>query len=107
MRPLSAPVGERRRGHGPDDGPAWAYKLVSMGNPLEPDVEARANAFGRQGWELVAIDAGVWVFKRQGAPSAAVAEGEASARQEIEEAVPLADARAAAPVLSVPLTPGP
>jgi hypothetical protein len=42
----------------------WEYKLVPMGNPLEPDVEPRANAMGRLGWELVAIDATVWVFKR-------------------------------------------
>lgn len=35
-----------------------------MGNPLQPDVEERANAFGHLGWELVTIDAGVWVFKR-------------------------------------------
>jgi hypothetical protein len=43
---------------------AWEYKLVSMGNPLEADVELRANVLGKQGWELAAIDAGVWVFKR-------------------------------------------
>lgn len=42
----------------------WEYKLISIGNPLEPDTEARANAVGKQGWELVAIDAGVWIFKR-------------------------------------------
>jgi hypothetical protein len=44
--------------------PPWEYKLVSMGNPLEPDTEERANAIGKQGWELAAIDAGVWIFKR-------------------------------------------
>ena len=43
----------------------WEYKLVTMGNPLEPDIELRANAVGRHGWELVTIDAGVWIFKRQ------------------------------------------
>ena len=42
----------------------WEYKLVSMGNPLEADVELRANALGKHGWELSAIDAGVWIFKR-------------------------------------------
>lgn len=42
----------------------WEYKLVTMGNPLEPDTEPRANAHGRQGWELAGIDAGVWIFKR-------------------------------------------
>ena len=42
----------------------WEYKLVTMGNPLEVGVEERANAFGNQFWELVTIDAGVWVFKR-------------------------------------------
>ena len=47
------------------DGDGWEYKLVSMGNPLQGDVEERANAFGRLGWELVTIDAGVWVFKRR------------------------------------------
>ncbi len=43
----------------------WEYKLVSMGNPLEPDVELRANVLGKQGWDLAAIDAGVWVFRRE------------------------------------------
>ena len=42
----------------------WEYKLVSMGNPLEPDTELRANTVGKLHWELAAIDAGVWVFKR-------------------------------------------
>jgi hypothetical protein len=42
----------------------WEYKLVSMGNPLEPDIEPRANRLGKLGWELAAIDAGVWIFKR-------------------------------------------
>lgn len=42
----------------------WEYKLVSMGNPLVADVEVRANVLGKQGWELSAIDAGVWIFKR-------------------------------------------
>jgi hypothetical protein len=61
----------------------WEYKLVSMGNPLEPDVEQRANAFGRLGWELAAIDAGVWVFKRPAEPL------EESAETAVEQAVPL------------------
>lgn len=43
----------------------WQYKLVTMGNPLEPQTESRANALGKLGWELVAIDAGVWIFKRE------------------------------------------
>ena len=37
--------------------PAWQYRLVNMGNPLQPEEEERANAFGRHGWELVAVDA--------------------------------------------------
>jgi hypothetical protein len=48
----------------PQDVP-YEYKLVSMGNPLQPDTELRANALGRLGWDLAAIDAGVWVFKRR------------------------------------------
>ena len=64
----------------------WEYKLVSMGNPLEPDVELRANTIGKQGWELVAIDAGVWIFKRPG-PKEAVATGELEAI--VEETVPI------------------
>src|SRR3954451_20750491 len=68
---------------------AWEYKLVSMGNPLEPDVELRANVLGQQAWELVAIDAGVWVFKRQ----AAEEDGGAGALETlIEETVPVAAA---------------
>jgi hypothetical protein len=64
----------------------WEYKLVTMGNPLEPDVELRANAIGKQGWELVAIDAGVWIFKRPG-PKEAAAAGELEAI--VEETVPV------------------
>ena len=57
-----------------------------MGNPLEPDVELRANALGKQGWALVAIDAGVWVFKRPG-PEESVPSGALEAI--IEETVPV------------------
>lgn len=67
----------------------WEYKLVSMGNPLEPDVEIRANVLGKQGWELATIDAGVWVFKRpadnETAPTGAL-------ETIIEETIPLAGA---------------
>jgi hypothetical protein len=62
----------------------WEYKLVSMGNPLEPDVEQRETAFGRLGWELVAIDAGVWVFKRPAEPL------DESAETAVEQAVSVA-----------------
>jgi hypothetical protein len=67
---------------------AWEYKLVSMGNPLEPDVELRANALGKQAWELVTIDAGVWIFKRP-----AIEESAAATTLEaiIEETVPVAE----------------
>jgi len=68
---------------------AWEYKLVSMGNPLEPDVELRANVVGKQGWELATIDAGVWIFKRP-AVEEAVAGGILEAI--IEETVPVAEA---------------
>ena len=61
----------------------WEYKLVSMGNPLQVEVEERANAFGRLGWELVTIDAGVWVFKR---PAEALDD---SAEAAIELTVPV------------------
>ena len=69
------------------DRQAWEYRLVSMGNPLEPGTEQRANAVGKQGWELVAIDAGVWVFKRR-----LVEEAEApdALQAIIEETVPIA-----------------
>src|SRR5579884_912712 len=70
----------------------WEYKLVTMGNPLERGVEERANAFGSQGWELVAIDAGVWVFKRPGAPAAAESE---AVRAIVDETVPLVEEAAA------------
>jgi hypothetical protein len=64
----------------------WAYKLVHMGNPLQADVEKRANALGRVGWELVGTDAGVWIFKR---PTEASAE---STEALLEQMVPLATA---------------
>jgi hypothetical protein len=72
----------------------WEYKLVSMGNPLEPDVEQRASAFGRLGWELVAIDAGVWVFKRPADPL------DESAETAVEQAVPVTSVE----ILPVPAT---
>ncbi len=71
----------------PDPHP-WEYKLVSMGNPLEPDVELRANALGKQGWELAAIDAGVWVFKRS-MPNDSLPTSALEAI--IEQTVPLAE----------------
>ena len=64
----------------------WEYKLVSMGNPLEPDVEPRANALGKLGWELAAIDAGVWIFKRHHA-----AEVTSALEAIIEETVPVTE----------------
>jgi hypothetical protein len=94
-----------RRGR-KDDSPdperqGWEYKLVSMGNPLEPDVEVRANALGKQGWELTAIDAGVWVFKRPFSGDEAPTGLEAV----FEETVPLAEPTAASvPAGSPPLT---
>jgi hypothetical protein len=64
----------------------WEYKLVTMGNPLEPDTGMRANAVGKLGWELAAIDAGVWIFKRQ------VLDEQASPLQAImEETVPMTE----------------
>jgi hypothetical protein len=48
----------------PSQQTPWEYKLVPMGDPLAPNTEQRANAIGKQGWELAAIDAGVWIFKR-------------------------------------------
>ena len=80
----------------------WEYKLVSMGNPLEPDVELRANTIGKQGWELVAIDAGVWIFKRPG-PREAPAVGQLEAL--VEETVPLiaaTDQELTSPMLLAP-----
>ena len=65
---------------------SWEYKLVSMGNPLEPDTELRANTVGKLRWELAAIDAGVWVFKRP------LVEESATGLQAImEETVPIAE----------------
>jgi hypothetical protein len=64
----------------------WEYKLVQMGNPLESGVQERADAFGNQCWELVAIDAGVWVFKR---PRAHGTEPTEPLRALVEQTVPL------------------
>lgn len=71
---------------GPSATP-WTYRLVSMGNPLNADVEERANALGRLGWELVAIDAGVWVFKRPAAE-----EADESLESLLQETVPMVEA---------------
>ena len=82
---------------------SWEYKLVSMGNPLEPDVELRANVLGKNGWELVAIDAGVWVFKR-----ATTHEQAATALEAVfEETVPLAEPGPTTAPSVPPLTPIP
>ena len=64
----------------------WEYRLVSMGNPLQPETEDRANAIGKLGWELTAIDAGVWVFKRPVIPEAEPAD---ALQAIIEETVPI------------------
>jgi hypothetical protein len=65
---------------------SWEYKLVSMGNPLEPDTELRANTVGKLRWELAAIDAGVWIFKRP------LADESATGLQAImEETVPMTE----------------
>ena len=76
----------------------WEYKLVSMGNPLEPDTEPRANALGKLGWELAAIDAGVWIFKRP------LVEEPATPLQAImEETIPIAEPAAETePVVVLP-----
>ena len=73
---------------------AWEYRLVSIGNPLQPETEQRANALGKQGWELAAIDAGVWIFKR---PLAEEAEAPDTLQAIIEETVPIAASPAAEP----------
>lgn len=61
---------------------------MAMGNPLEPGIQERANVFGRHGWELVAIDAGTWIFKR---PST-IKEAEEPLQAILEETVPLVQA---------------
>ena len=72
--------------HQPSHSTSWEYKLVSMGNPLEPDTELRANTVGKLRWELAAIDAGVWVFKRP------LVEESATALQAImEETIPMTE----------------
>jgi hypothetical protein len=72
--------------HKSSQSTSWEYKLVSMGNPLEPDTELRANAVGKLRWELAAIDAGVWIFKRP------LADESATGLQAImEETVPLGE----------------
>jgi hypothetical protein len=72
--------------HKPSHSTTWEYKLVSMGNPLEPDTELRANTVGKLRWELAAIDAGVWIFKRP------LVDDAATGLQAImEETVPLTD----------------
>jgi len=67
---------------------AWEYKLVSMGNPLEPDIGLRANVLGKQGWQLVAVDAGVWIFMR---PATDDPLTSAAAQAIIEETVPIVE----------------
>jgi hypothetical protein len=77
----------------PATTPPWEYKLVSMGNPLEPQTEQRANAVGKQGWELTAIDAGVWIFKRP-----LIDEPATPLQAIMEETVPLAEQEPVSPI---------
>ncbi len=72
--------------HKPSQSTSWEYKLVSMGNPLEPDTELRANTVGKLRWELAAIDAGVWIFKRP-----FVEEAATGLQAIMEETVPLTE----------------
>ncbi|MGI9145050.1 MAG: hypothetical protein ACR2IK_00620 [Chloroflexota bacterium] len=74
--------------HKPSHLPGWEYKLVSIGNPLEPDTELRANTVGKLRWELVAIDAGVWIFKR---PLVEEAEAATGLQAIMEETVPITE----------------
>jgi hypothetical protein len=72
--------------HKSSQSTSWEYKLVSMGNPLEPDTELRANTVGKQRWELAAIVAGVWIFTRP------LVEVSATGLQAImEESVPMTE----------------
>jgi hypothetical protein len=72
--------------HKSSQSTSWEYKLVSMGNPLEPDTELRANTVGKLRWELAAIDAGVWIFKRP------LVEESATGLQAImEETIPMTE----------------
>ena len=66
----------------------WEYKLVPMGNPLQPGVEERANALGADSWELAGIDAGVWVFKR---PRTEQPAPEGTLQAILEETVPIVE----------------
>lgn len=77
----------------PPNAPPWEYKLVSMGNPLEPQTEQRANAVGKQGWELTAIDAGVWIFKRP-----LIDEPATPLQAIMEETVPLTEQEPVSPI---------
>lgn len=72
--------------HKSSQSTCWEYKLVSMGNPLEPDTELRANTVGKQHWELAAIDAGVWIFKRP-----LVEEAATGLQAIMEETIPITD----------------
>ena len=80
----------------PSHASPWEYKLVSIGNPLQADTEMRANAVGKLGWELAAIDAGVWVFKRL-----LVTEQSTALQAIMEETVPLTEQE---PLQTVPTT---
>ena len=65
------------------------YPFVVIPHPIasDTDVELRANVLGQQGWELVAIDAGVWIFKRVAADDEPVS---GALEAIIEETVPVA-----------------
>jgi hypothetical protein len=85
--------------HKPSQSTSWEYKLVSMGNPLEPDTELRANTVGKMRWELAAIDAGVWVFKRP-----LVEEAATGLQAIMEETVPITEQESTQAVSQLPTT---
>ena len=62
----------------------WEYLTTPL---LIHNTAAILNNWGKQGWELITIDAGVWIFKRPASDEGALGALEAI----IEETVPLAE----------------
>lgn len=75
-------------------GHRWEYSFVSLGNPAAEGVLEQTNALGKLGWELVLIEAGVWIFKRP----AAEQEQEDALTALLEETVPIVAAAPTVPI---------
>jgi hypothetical protein len=42
----------------------WEYRVDRPDSVIEPEITSRLARLGKEGWELVTIDRGLYIFKR-------------------------------------------